>query len=202
MSSQILYYAIWIFFPILPAFVFFKFLPSKADVSGPFQGLELKLGGAFGGYFLILLLSYSRITGMLTQAEAQRWTVTGSIALADSADKPQMASLVVHPPNPSVEPTGHFSMELLLPTSDSESSDSPHLLVGCEGYQLVSVPIVTAGSGRTSSPYQGQNFELKIDAQLHRIEVVQPIRLEKEPSQQYNGNHPNTTLVALAPPGS
>jgi hypothetical protein len=200
MSSPILFYAIWIFFPILPAFVFFKFLPSKADVSGPFQGLEIKLGGAFGGYFLILLLSYSRISGMLSQAEAQKWVVTGNIALADAADKPQMASLVVHPPNPSVEPTGHFALELLLPTSNSEASDSPHLLVSCEGYQLVSVPIVTSAGGQPSSAYKGQSFELKIDTEQHRIEVVQPIRLEKEPSQQYNGNRPTTALMAVVPP--
>lgn len=200
MSSPILFYAVWIFFPILPAFIFFKFLPSKADASGPFQGLEIKLGGAFAGYFLILMLSYSRITGMLNRAEAQKWIVTGSVALADAADKPQMVSLVVHPPNPSVEPTGHFALELLLPTADSEASDSPHILVSCEGYQLVSVPIVTAGSGKPSSPYKGQNFELKIDAEQHRIEVVQPIRLEKEPSQQYNSSRPNTTLVAVEPP--
>jgi|SRR5271165_1511490 len=202
MSSPILFYAIWIFFPILPAFVFFRFLPSKADVSGPFQGLELKLGGAFGGYFLILLLSYSTITGMLNRAEAQRWVVTGNIALADPSDKPQLALLTMHPPSPAMEETGHFSLDLLLPTSDSEGSDSPHLQVSYAGYQNVTVPIMIAGGGKPSSSYAGQNFELKVDAAQHRIEVVQPIRLEKEPPQKYNGDSPNTTLVAVVPPNS
>lgn len=43
--------------PIIPAFILYKFLPSKSQVSGPFQGLNLKLTGAFGGYFLLVLTS-------------------------------------------------------------------------------------------------------------------------------------------------
>jgi len=33
--------------PIIPAFILYKFLPaSETDVSGPYQGLSLKLKGA------------------------------------------------------------------------------------------------------------------------------------------------------------
>ena len=41
--------------PLIPAFLLYKFLPSKTNVSGPFKGLNLKLTGAFGGYFLLVL---------------------------------------------------------------------------------------------------------------------------------------------------
>src|SRR5256885_13971987 len=41
--------------PLIPAFLLYKFLPSKTSVSGPFKGLNLKLTGAFGGYFLLVL---------------------------------------------------------------------------------------------------------------------------------------------------
>src|SRR5450432_330204 len=41
--------------PLIPAFLLYKFLPSRTNVSGPFKGLNLKLTGAFGGYFLLVL---------------------------------------------------------------------------------------------------------------------------------------------------
>lgn len=43
--------------PLIPAFVLFRFLPSAANVEGPFKGLTIKLGGAFAGYFVTVLLS-------------------------------------------------------------------------------------------------------------------------------------------------
>lgn len=43
--------------PAAPAYLLYAVLPSSADVSGPFKGLNIKLGGAFGGYFLLVLLS-------------------------------------------------------------------------------------------------------------------------------------------------
>ena len=41
--------------PLIPAFLLYKFLPSRTSVTGPFKGLNLKLTGAFGGYFLLVL---------------------------------------------------------------------------------------------------------------------------------------------------
>jgi hypothetical protein len=44
--------------PIIPAYILYKFLPaSETDVSGPYQGLSLKLKGAFAGYFLLVLIA-------------------------------------------------------------------------------------------------------------------------------------------------
>src|SRR5438128_4742058 len=43
--------------PVIPAFIIYKFLPSSdTDVSGPYQGLSLKLKGAFAGYFLLVIV--------------------------------------------------------------------------------------------------------------------------------------------------
>ena len=46
-----------IILPLLPAILIYKLLPhSQSDATGPFQGLKIKLGGAFGGYFITALL--------------------------------------------------------------------------------------------------------------------------------------------------
>jgi len=43
--------------PLVPAFILYKYLPSKTNVTGPFKGLNLKLSGAFGGYFLLVIIA-------------------------------------------------------------------------------------------------------------------------------------------------
>lgn len=43
--------------PIIPAYILYKFLPaSDTDVSGPYKGLNVKLKGAFAGYFLLVIV--------------------------------------------------------------------------------------------------------------------------------------------------
>jgi hypothetical protein len=45
-----------ILLPIVPAFLLFHALPSKAFVSGPLEGLKINLGGAFAAYFAVVVL--------------------------------------------------------------------------------------------------------------------------------------------------
>jgi hypothetical protein len=47
--------------PLVPAFIIYKFLPSKTVVKGPFKGLNINLTGAFGGYFLLVIISIGLI---------------------------------------------------------------------------------------------------------------------------------------------
>ena len=44
--------------PIVPAYVLFKTLRSNARVTGPFAGLKIQLGGAFGAYFIVFLVFF------------------------------------------------------------------------------------------------------------------------------------------------
>ena len=41
--------------PLVPAYLLFRALPSQAEISGPFKGMTVKLGGAFAAYFLVFL---------------------------------------------------------------------------------------------------------------------------------------------------
>lgn len=44
--------------PLIPAYIIYKFLPeSETNVEGPYKKLNLKLKGAFAGYFLLVLIS-------------------------------------------------------------------------------------------------------------------------------------------------
>jgi hypothetical protein len=71
-----------IMLPIIPAFLLFKALPSRANASGPFHGLEIKLGGAFAGYFVLVILVIAELPRMRSFIEpqtAQVWTVEGHL---------------------------------------------------------------------------------------------------------------------------
>jgi len=57
--------------PLVPAFLLYKFLPSKTNVSGPFKGLNLKLTGAFGGYFLLVVTAIGVFFPLLKNEQAK-----------------------------------------------------------------------------------------------------------------------------------
>ena len=57
--------------PLIPAFLLYKFLPSKTSVAGPFKGLNLKLTGAFGGYFLLVLTAIGVFFPLLKNDQAK-----------------------------------------------------------------------------------------------------------------------------------
>src|SRR5258707_515623 len=57
--------------PLIPAFLLYKFLPSRTSVSGPFKGLNIKLTGAFGGYFLLVLTAIGVFFPLLKNDQAK-----------------------------------------------------------------------------------------------------------------------------------
>lgn len=56
MLETSVYVSVMVLLPIVPAFLLYRLLPSTTWVSGPFKGLNIQLGGSFGGYFLVVLL--------------------------------------------------------------------------------------------------------------------------------------------------
>ncbi len=59
--------------PIIPAYIIYKFLPeSETNVEGPYKKLNLKLKGAFAGYFLLVLLSLGLQYVVMTSKEGKQ----------------------------------------------------------------------------------------------------------------------------------
>jgi hypothetical protein len=57
--------------PLIPAFLLYKFLPSRTSVGGPFKGLNIKLTGAFGGYFLLVVTAIGIFFPLLKNEQAK-----------------------------------------------------------------------------------------------------------------------------------
>lgn len=59
--------------PLIPAYIIYKFLPeSETNVEGPYKKLNLKLKGAFAGYFLLVLLSLGLQYVVMTSKEGKK----------------------------------------------------------------------------------------------------------------------------------
>ncbi len=143
--------------PLLPAFILFKFLPTEAKVEGPWQGLKIKLGGAFGGYFLLVLLvlgyfysagqdriddAVSSAKNELAKAQAsfeRQWkvyTITGKWKVAGgqnlSQEQINSLQLVLHPEASRINNDQSFTAKVTVGLKqDNITPDFPTLEINC-----------------------------------------------------------------------
>ena len=133
----IIYVAAVLFLPLLPAFILYKLLPSRATVNGPFRGLTINLSGAFAGYFLLVLIATFMVREHIQRDYESRnfqvWKVIGKVSspenYQDFAGKP----VVRFEPKPiNVFSDGHFELEIIVRRSStgSDSMDFPKVLFG------------------------------------------------------------------------
>ncbi|MFN2507755.1 MAG: hypothetical protein ABR589_03170, partial [Chthoniobacterales bacterium] len=110
---------IWLFtailLPIIPAFLIYKFLPSTADVSGPFHGMVIKLGGAFAGYFLLVMVVFFWPRPKARDLVSEVWTLKGQVEDEDGMTlPPDKVNLSIKPPSVNYLGDGSFEMDILV----------------------------------------------------------------------------------------
>ena len=109
-NGYILELAAILILPMIPAFVLYKSLPSRTKVSGPFKGLDISLTGAFGGYFLLVLLALGHVvykqeaekTIASTFPRYETWELLGTLEFSgppESTDRvdSSLVTLTFHP---------------------------------------------------------------------------------------------------------
>jgi len=163
--------------PLIPAFIIYKFLPSKTAVKGPFKGLNINLTGAFGGYFLLVIISigliYSlrndKLSAELKQANLdlinernkfQQWTMTGRIF----SKTPESTKIFVDGQYPSPSSNGQFEAFLFIKYDNNRRLRLPNAVCFYnkdEGYRIIDL----TGSWRTT-----------IDTTLKQIQIIDTIK--------------------------
>jgi hypothetical protein len=123
--------------PIIPAFLLFKLLPSNAVLRGPFKGFKLNLGGAFAGYFALVILIFSTKNGVwdpIPPAD-QVWIVTGTVN--DNSGDPIFPlgpeDISVLPPPSDLSP-GWFTVEVPVLAGQGGTQAYPTLSISHTGY--------------------------------------------------------------------
>lgn len=119
--------------PVVPAFLFYKIIPSKAFVKGPFQGLQVKISGAFAGYFLLLILIFTFMSP--PRGNWEIWTVTGEIELSDGENiYDNVLTVKVRPALHNVNSDGSFSVNVIRSPDQSGRMKFPQLIAEYAGY--------------------------------------------------------------------
>ena len=165
-----------ILLPMVPAFVLFWKLPSTADVTGPLQGLNLKLSGAFGGYCALLIILLYTHNIWNPPPSRQVWEVRGTVA--DEAGTAVRAltptDIGLMPVRNVAYPDGTFSLTVSTEPKDGGGIAFPKVVVGYQDFQPVTIPL---------DPSDGSHQGLIWDEKAHVV-TIPTIRLKKFP--EYN----------------
>jgi hypothetical protein len=99
--------------PLLPAYVMFKAFPeSQAAGEGPFAGMKWKLGGAFAGYILVVLILLGAMKMNYDPPPNEVWTVRGRIVAGKPISR-NMLKVTTQPTDFDVSEDGFFSLKLV-----------------------------------------------------------------------------------------
>jgi hypothetical protein len=190
-----------ILLPIIPAFILYKFLPASADVSGPFYGLEIKLGGSVAIYFLLVLIIYF---GPRPKAAYEVWTVKGKIQDRDGGSLSQdKINLNIQPRTVDyIQDEGTFEMDILVKRGQSGQSKFPKLLVEWQPAQAFGN--ATVHLDPSDQVFAAKKYNMNVNDKWREITITDPIVLEQKiPEKPYAPAQPApkpTVLPATATP--
>lgn len=149
MYGDLTYIAAVVLVPLIPAFILYKFLPAgRTEVDGPFKGLDIKLSGAFAGYFLVVLIVTSLLVFLIktkpvaicppcpappvTQYEV--YTVTGEVDLEGEPNSHKIdtnqLTFSLQPSERTLNPDGSFSFDIPVKPGQVGEPQFPALIVG------------------------------------------------------------------------
>lgn len=177
--------------PLVPAFILYKFLPAKTTVSGPFKGLNLKLTGAFGGYFLLTLIAsglaffflkneqkktIDDLQGKLAKLQTetsnhQTWTMEGSI----NSSSPKETKMFFDKTGSDFLETGDFRLKFAAEL-DNGIPDLPKALCifnKTDGYTVINL-------NRSLNANDIQTYKIRFDDSLKHILIANKINIKSK----------------------
>lgn len=126
--------------PMIPAYVLFKTLGGKAEVTGAeFYGFNVKLGGAFAGYFALLLLLYFIFKPFLVPSPTRLvYRLEGQILDDKQQGVPLTSDNFALMPSPvpmiAADHNGHFSVSFIVDPDTGNSLRYPSIEVSYRDY--------------------------------------------------------------------
>ena len=172
MSNNLIILSALVFLPLIPAFLLFKLLPSTAVVKGPLAGMNVDLGGAFGGYVALTVFLATFYTTKMTAPET--WTVQGELAAAGAQDLPIDLTCKLKPPSLQIE-DGRFEFEVPV----SASKKPLNLVFEAKGYESAVVRV----KGPDGEIQPGGAYDQKIYKSSQTIVLEKPVVMRKKETQ-------------------
>lgn len=150
MSSQLAFFLLLSFLvlvPIVPAYLLFRILPSTGNVQGTFKGMEIKLGGAFAGYFVLVCLIIAelpKIKEVVNPSPTQVWEVEGQLVdeNGEGIQPLERKDITFQPDSLNLNPNGWFKITFATQlTRTAAGVEFPRLNLGHDGYKDMSVDL-------------------------------------------------------------
>jgi len=187
-SSFVIIFVIIVLLPLIPAFLLYKFLPSKTNAAGPFKGLNIKLSGAFAGYFILLLfgsgiafpllkneqqIKIDQLTAELNQLKGrtQEWKMMGSVV----SSIPEETKIFYDEEHVSLASTGDFDVKLYCDVEDGKPILPKALCFfnKADGYKVINI-------NRETNPPDLASFKVSFNDSTHQIFIGSPIDIESK----------------------
>jgi hypothetical protein len=176
-----------ILLPIVPAGFLYWALPTTAETKGKFYGFSVKFGGAFAGYFAVLvLLMYKGPKPPIPPAPSwEAWELKGQVEYKDSSESPATIQLSLEPPPIIVNPDGTFDVDIMVKPGPLGSPIFPTLLAEAP-------PVKNCGSrtldlNKNKMP-MGESFvHIERNVADHQITIDPPVTLESMPPYSPSG---------------
>ena len=177
--------------PLIPAFLFYKFLPSRTSVGGPFKGLNIKLTGAFGGYFLLVITAIGVFFPLLKNEQAkiieqqnekikelentmsshQQWVMKGNIL----STSPKQTKVFFDQRGTDFWETGEFSMNFNAELQEGKPVLPKALCIfnKDDGYKVLNL-------SRDFKSDDIKNFGINFDDSAHLIKIDSAIDIQSK----------------------
>jgi hypothetical protein len=144
-SGNAIFFLVVVLLPLIPAYLLFRLLPSQAEVEGPWQGLKVKLTGAFASYFL-LVITLIFMAGAPPTYDV--WTIQGRLQFRDQPAgtfDENTVRFTVKPPGLTVQPNGRFRFTVFRVPDPSGEPQLPMVIIEHPGYLPVGVDLSEQG---------------------------------------------------------
>jgi len=165
--------AVILLVPIVPAYTLFKALKSTGTLDGVWHGLNLQLGGAFAGYFaLVLLVLYSH--NIWASQATPMYVVTGQLVDGNNGQPVDLSTILVNPPCVKTLPDGEFTIYFSPVPGPAGNVEYPLIQVNHKEYAAMNIPLDP--SRREELPKSVQITRTGNIIDLHAIRLS-PIRL-------------------------
>lgn len=189
--------AVMVLLPIIPAFILFKYLPSKGIVEGSAPlptghggAYNFKFRGAFAGYFVIFAVLVGLHAKFLygELISKPEWKVKGKIILSDGAEMDQNVKFLIEPPTKGIiKPSGNFEIKNIL-LAENKGKNSLTLNIEKESYIAKSLNL------SETNPLTPED-ECTYSWKDKTISIKNPIKLKRMPRGIIGGNNAQNKYV-------
>lgn len=170
MSPDLITISALVLLPLIPAFILFKALPSRAVVKGPLAGMNVSLGGAFGGYVALTVFIATYFATSMPHSGPVQWRIKGKLKMAEG-DRP-IVLVSMRPPVLEVGEDNRFDFKI--PIANPE--EPPKLVFEANGYIKHAVEL-TGPDGKIGGEYQPRMYK-----DTNTIVLEKDVELTKKPA--------------------